>query len=107
MLAQAAYGADRDNPFDAQAFERPDIGTHWYFGWRDAVSPPMAREKGHRNAFDLANGDDIAWISERRLNCNLFNLGHALHAVESTTADNANLGFRQTSSLRVKANCGL
>src|SRR5260370_34031043 len=62
MFAQAADGADRDYPLDAEALERPDIGTHRYFGGRDTMPTPMTGEKGHRDTLDLANGDHITGV---------------------------------------------
>src|SRR5215831_15817528 len=93
MLTQATYGADRNYPFDSQAFERPDIGAHRYLGRTDTMPSPVARQEGHRDAFYLAHGDHIARISKGSLYCNLLDVGHALHTVEPTAADNANMCF--------------
>src|SRR2546429_481452 len=90
MFAQASDSADRNNPFDAQALECPDIGTYRYFGRRDAMPTAMARKKGHGTTLDFANRDNIARVAKGRLYCALFDVGHTLHMVESATADHTN-----------------
>src|SRR5947209_8426621 len=90
MLAQTAYSADRNNPFDAKAFERPDIGAHGNLCGGNTVPPPMARQEGHRYTLNLAYRNHIAGISKGRLYRDLFNISHPLHAVEAASTNHTN-----------------
>src|SRR5947207_14913899 len=90
MFSQAANRADLNNPLDAQARERPDIGAYGYLGRANAVSPPMARQKGHRYTLYLAYGNHVAGISKGRLYRDLLNIAHPFHVVKTTTTNHAN-----------------
>src|SRR6266516_2219622 len=89
VFTEAADGTDGDDPFDAQAFECPDVGTDRNFGGRDAVTSSVAGEKGHGDALYFANGDDVARVAEGCLYGHLFNVDHTFHTVETAAADDA------------------
>src|SRR5450759_1773677 len=89
MLTEAAHGADGNDPFDAQAFERPDIGAHGNLAGGNAVSSSMARQEGHRHPFYFAYGNHIAGISKGRLYRDLFYIRHPLHTVEAAPSNHA------------------
>src|SRR5579859_213996 len=102
MLAQAAHGADRNHPLDAQTFQGPDVGAHWKFGRRNAMPAPVTRQKSHRDALDFADRNYVAGIAKGSLHRDLFHVGHALHLIESAAADYANLRlWHQESPLRL------
>src|SRR5713226_4295715 len=44
MFAETTHGTDGNNPFDAQAFKGPDIGTHRYLRGANAMPLSMARQ---------------------------------------------------------------
>src|SRR5581483_1123417 len=66
MLAQATHGAHGDDPFNAQALERPDIRAHGDLRRADAMAAPMTRQEGHRDARYVANRNHIAGIAKGR-----------------------------------------
>ena len=51
LLAQAADGADRNDPLDAQFLERKNIGAKIDFRGQPAMALAVARQK---NKFDVA-----------------------------------------------------
>src|SRR5260370_7300460 len=79
MFAQAADGADRDYPLDAEALERPDIATHRHSGGRDTSPTPMTGVKCHRDTPDLVNADRITGVAASRLYTDFSHIAHTFH----------------------------
>ena len=53
----------------------------------------MPREKNDALAFKRADPVAIGWVSERRLDFCLVDVGEALHLVKTAATDNANSDF--------------
>ena len=101
VFLETAYGAYREDPPDAQRLQREDVRPHIDFGRPDAVSPSVAGQERHAPAFERADHDGVARISERSGRTNLLDVRQALHPVEPRAADDRDLCFRHNTTLRL------
>src|SRR5258708_40367464 len=102
MLTQAANGTDSNNPFNAQAFKRPDIGTHGNFCCHNTMTATMTRQECHRHTLYFTNRYDITRVAKWCLNCDLFHIRHTFHPIETASADNPNSRSWHTCLLQTK-----
>src|SRR5579872_3187935 len=58
------------------------------------MAAPVARKEGHRDTFQRADADTVAWCPKRRLYPHLVNVGQSVHRIQTATADDPNLRLR-------------
>ena len=89
LLAQAADGADRDNPLHPQRLEAVNVAPEVDLGRQKPVSAAVPRQEGDVPAFDRSQDVRVAGIAERRADTFLTPVLEAGHLVQATAADDS------------------
>ena len=89
IFSERAATADGDNLFDANGFERIDVSAVGQFRWRDEMPPAVPGKEGNFNAFEGADGNDIAGLAERGIDVNFLDVGHAFYLLKAGSTDDS------------------
>jgi hypothetical protein len=89
ILTQAAHGARRQDPFDAQQLESKNVGPEVELRRRQPVADAVPREKGDAPAAQRGNDIGPGRIAKWRRDDAFLAVGELGHVVETGAADDA------------------
>src|SRR6185312_12656897 len=110
FLLEAADGARRQDPLDAEHLEAVDVGAEVQLRRQDAMPDAVPRQEGDPLAAQRADHVRPRGIAKRRRDPPLLAIGHLRHVVQAAAADDADgwvhlVCFNSISTPPVAAGC--
>src|SRR5665213_1621545 len=98
VLLQGADSAHRNHALDAEKLHGVNVGAIIDFRRREAMAPPVAREKRHAPVLYASDHKRIGWLSEWCFYPDFSCRFGAGHRVESAATNDSNLGLSFAAS---------
>ena len=99
LLLQRSDRRDGEQVGAPGAFQRVDIGACVHMGWRQAMPPPVPREKDEADALNAADEQRVGRRPPRRIDVDPLRLFQRIHRIEAGAADDADRPFAHDRSL--------
>jgi hypothetical protein len=101
FFLERADGGDGDDALDAELLKTVNIGAEIQFGWKQAMTAPVAGKESNFASSKSSQDVGIGRIAKRSGEFYFLDIGYTGHGVEPATANDAYFRLRQSESPKV------